>query len=150
VIGNEPVAPAHAPPTAGPTGGRGREEGFTLFEVLVAMIVLVVAVVAVLQLFGGGLRLARASADHVTATLLASAKLSEVLPGPLEEEELEGEEGAYHWSRRVVLTPDLRPVEPAEPKMDTVRLAQVTVEVRWGANRRVELVTLRAWGVKPP
>ena len=145
----ETVAPVRLTPTPRPTQGRGRDEGFTLFEVLVAMIVLAVAVVAVLQLLGGGLRLARASADHVSATLLASAKLSEVPAGPLEEEEIEGEEGIYQWSRRVVLTPDLRPVEPTEPKMDTVRLARVTVEVRWGAHRRVELVTLRAWGVKP-
>jgi general secretion pathway protein I len=130
-----------------PSAGDAR--GFTLFEVLIALLVLGVAVTAVLQLIGGGLRLARASTDHVDATLLASAKLSEVPPGPLEEAEEEGEEGAFRWSRRVELTPDLRPVEPTEPKLDTVRLARVTVEVRWGARRRVELATLRTWAVKP-
>jgi general secretion pathway protein I len=141
--------PPRAHPTPAPAGAREGQAGFTLFEVLIALVVLAVAVTAVLQLLGGGLRLARASADHVGATLLASVKLSEVPPGALEEEEVTGEEGTYRWSRRVALVPELRPVEPSEPKEDTVRLAQVTVEVRWGTNRRVEMVTLRTWGVKP-
>ena len=54
------------------------ERGFTLVEVLVALLILAIAVVAVLQLFGGGLRLARASGDHLEAILLAEAKMTEV------------------------------------------------------------------------
>lgn len=123
--------------------------GFTLLEVLVAMLVLAVAVVAVLQLVGGSLRLARASADHVAATLLATAKLSEVGPEALEEGETRGEEGEYRWTRRIAIDRELLPVRPARSEADTVRLARVSVEVEWGRNRRVELVTLRAWGVKP-
>ena len=125
-----------------------RQSGFTLFEVLVALIVLAVAFVATIQLFGGGLRLARASGDHVAATLLASAKLSEVPDDALEEGEEEGTEGEYRWTRRIKLDRTLSPVQPAEVEADTVRLARVTVEVRWGASRRIEMATLRAWGVK--
>jgi prepilin-type N-terminal cleavage/methylation domain-containing protein len=139
-------------PTGARVSARGAEPGeggFTLFEVLVAIMVLAVAVVAALQLFGGGLRLARASADHMGATLLASAKLSELPAGPLEEEEAEGTEGDYRWTRHVALEPTLRPVEPAAPNQDTVRLARVTVKVMWGKEREVELATLRTWGVKP-
>ncbi len=125
------------------------ERGFTLLEVLVAMVVLAVAVVAVLQLLGGGLRLARASADHVGATLLASARLSELGPDPLEEQEVEGREGEYRWTRRVTLAPELLPVPHDAAGTDSVRLARVSVEVHWGTNRHVELVTLRAFLVKP-
>lgn len=122
--------------------------GFTLIEVLVALVLLSTAVVAILQLFGGGLRLARASGDHVEATLLASAKLSEALLESVEEGAAEGTDGAYRWTRRVTLEPALLPFDPNPPEPVNVRLARVSVEVRWGTNRRVELVTLRAWNPK--
>lgn len=127
--------------------------GFTLLEVLVAMLVLSVALLAALELFGGGLRLVRAAADHVGATLVASARLAEVGPGPLEDEETEGTEGAYRWVRTVTVEPALRPVIPASPDQDHVRMARVRVRVTWGPGqpegRAVELTTLRAWGVRP-
>jgi len=136
----------------GPGGGRDvsrrREAGFTLFEVLIALVILSVAVVAALQLLGGGLRLARASSDHLAATLLATAKLSELAQGPLEEGTAEGSEGEYRWTRRVTLAPALLPDEPAGLLAERVRLARVSVEVSWGRHRRVELVTLRAWGIR--
>jgi hypothetical protein len=115
-------------------------------ETLVALVVTAVAVVAALELFGGGLRLARASADHLGATLLASAKLSELTLDPLEEGTTEGTEGEYRWTRRVTADPTLLPqeVDPATP--GPVRLARVSVDVRWGRNRHVELVTLRSLG----
>jgi len=122
-----------------------REAGFTLLEVLVALLILSVAVVAVLQLVSGGLRLAAVAGAHLDATLLASAKLSEVEAGPLEEGTMEGQEGAYQWFRRVTLERELLPFEPDRPEASAVRLARVSVEVRWGVNRRVEVVTLRAW-----
>jgi hypothetical protein len=113
------------------------------------MFVLAVAVVAVLQLVGGSLRLASASADHVAATLLATAKLSEVGAEALEEGETGGEEGDYRWTRRVAVDRELLPLAPGVKGAETVRLARVSVEVEWGKNRRVELLTLRAWAAKP-
>ena len=61
---------------------RARDGGFTLLEVLVALVVVSTTVVAALQLFGGGLRLARTAGDHAEAALLASAKLADLEPGP--------------------------------------------------------------------
>ena len=126
------------------THPRSAQRGFTLVEVLVALIVLSTAVVAALQLFGGGLRLARAATDHQEATLLASEKLSELALDDLEEGTTEGTEGAYRWSRRVAFDDTLQPEELDPSKPPSVRLARMSVEVRWGQNRRVELVTLRA------
>jgi general secretion pathway protein I len=122
--------------------------GFTLIEVLVALLVLSIAAVAVLQLFGGGLRLARASGDRLDAVLLAEARRAEVAGQSLEEGVTEGTEGAYRWARRVVVDPDLLPEEQdLESGIGpTLRLARVTVEVRWGRNRHVELVTVRPMG----
>jgi general secretion pathway protein I len=129
--------------------GRREERGFTLIEVLVALVLLSVAVVATLQLFGGGLRLARTAGDQLEATLLANAKLVEAGLETPEEGAVEGTEGDYRWVRRITLDPELLPAETDPTKLSSVRLARVSVEVRWGRNRHVELVTLRAWAVPP-
>ena len=126
---------------------RPRDEGFTLVEVLVALVVLATTVVAVLQLFGGGLRLARTAGDHADAALLASAKLADLEPGPLTEGATEGTDGPYRWTRRVTLDPALLPVEPDTPEATLIRLARVSVEVQWGQGRRFELATLRVWRI---
>ena len=127
--------------------------GFTLIETLVALVILSVTVVATLQLFAGGLRLVGASGDHVGATLLASAKLTEAEPGPIEAGVTEGSEGAYRWTRRVTLEPALVPSEAAGSAPATgpattvtrVAVARISVEVSWGKSRRLEMVTLRSW-----
>jgi len=128
-------------------GARTQDKGFTLLEVLVALVVLATTVVAVLQLFGGGLRLARAAGDHADAALLASAKLADLEPGPLTEGSTEGTDGPYRWTRRVTLDPALLPVQPDTPEAMLIRLARVSVEVQWGQGRRFELATLRVWRI---
>jgi general secretion pathway protein I len=126
---------------------RARDGGFTLLEVLVALVVLSTTVVAALQLFGGGLRLARTAGDHTEAALLASAKLADLEPGALTEGQIDGTDGPYRWTRRVTLDPALLPIEADSPETLRIRLARVSVEVRWGQGRRFELVTLRAWRI---
>jgi general secretion pathway protein I len=132
------------PPSARPHAG---DRGFTLLEVLVALVVLSTTVVAALQLFGGGLRLARTAGDHAEAALVASAKLADLEPGALTEGQTDGTDGPYRWTRRVTLDPALLPVEADSPETLRIRLARVSVEVRWGQGRRFELVTLRAWRI---
>jgi general secretion pathway protein I len=119
------------------------ERGFTLVEVLVALLILAIAAVAVLQLFGGGLRLARASGDHLDAVLLAESKMTEVEDETLAEGVTEGTEGAFRWARRVVVDPSLLPEDSDVQIPSRLRLARVSVEVRWGRNRQIELVTVR-------
>jgi general secretion pathway protein I len=128
---------------------RAPERGFTLIEVLVALLVLATTVVAALQLLGGGLRLARAAGDHTGAALLASAVLAELEPGPLQEGTTEGDSPPYRWTRRIALEPALVPLEPDSHEAVGLRLARVSVDVRWGSGRHVELVTLRAWRPGP-
>jgi general secretion pathway protein I len=130
-------------------GRLARDEGFTLLEVLVALVVLATTVVAVLQLFGGGLRLARTAGDHADAALLASAKLAEIEPGPLTEGAIEGVDGPYRWIRRVTLDPSLLPAQQETLETARMRLARVNVEVQWGQGRRFELATLRVWQAPP-
>lgn len=127
-------------------GGRG---GFTLVEVLVALLVVSVTVVAALGLAGGGLRLVAGADEHARAALLATAKLSETGDGPPPEGTIDGTEGDYRWTRRVTLEPELLPLPATHPGAASLRIARVSVEVRWGRGRRVELVTLRTFRAAP-
>jgi general secretion pathway protein I len=122
------------------------DRGFTLVEILVALLVLSITVVAVLQLFGGGLRLVRASGDHLDAVLLAESQMAQIGGETLEEGVTEGTEGAYRWTRRVLVDPTLLPKTEESEIAPRVRLARVSVEVRWGRNRHIELVTVRPVG----
>lgn len=132
------------PPSA---ARRPDETGFTLLEVLVAFVVLSTTVVVALQLFGGGLRLARVAGDHADAVRLANAKLADLDPGPLTEGVTEGTDGPFRWTLQVTLDPSLLPIDANTPEAVPIRLARVNVEVRWGQSRRVELVTLRSWRI---
>ena len=117
--------------------GRGR--GFTLLEVLVALAILSLAVVTMIQLFGQGLRLLKVSGDYQQAVLLADQKAREV--ETVREGIESGQEGIFQWERRATVTavPEDLTVLSATP----VRLVRVTVQVRWGGNRSVEVATLR-------
>ena len=125
---------------------RRGEAGFTLLEVMVAMVILSVAVVTLIQLASQGLRLLRLSGEHQEAVMLAD-RLSRT--GPITSEEVEsGEEGQYQWERRtrLVTVPD----DLSLPGAPGPRLLALSVAVRWGGGRRVEVATLRlAQGQSP-
>lgn len=118
---------------------RRRDAGFTLLEVLVAMVILSVAVVTLIQLASQGLRLLRASGEHQDAVMLADRLLR---TGDVSKEGVDrGEEGAFHWERQakaVVVPDDLAPAGGAAPRLLAVRVA-----VSWGKGRAVEAATLR-------
>src|SRR5712692_1931274 len=101
--------------------------GFTLLEVLVAMVLLSVALVALIQLALQGLRLLSLSGDHQEAVALA-ARLARSTADA--DEGLEsGQEGPFTWERRVrlVAVPDeLLPISGPAP-----RLLALSVAVRW-------------------
>jgi type II secretion system protein I len=72
------------PPVRAPVGARPRPRGgFTLLEVVLALIVLGIAVVGVTQGFAVGLRAAAIARDTTTATSLARARLAELDAGLL-------------------------------------------------------------------
>lgn len=113
--------------------------GFTLLEVLVALAILGLAVVTIIQLFSQGLRLLKLSGDHQRAVLLADQKIREV-EGLVEGTE-SGEEGEFAWERRVEREPV--PEELAAPGPFPLRVFRVSVQVRWGGTRAVQVATYR-------
>jgi len=113
--------------------------GFTLLEVVVAMVILSVAVVTLIQLASQSLRLLKLSSDHQDATILADRLVRAA--DPLTEGVESGQDGQFTWDRRVraVAVPDelLPTIGPAP------RLLSLVVAVRWGSGRTVEMSTLR-------
>ena len=119
--------------------GRGDQKGFTLLEVMVALAILGLAVVTLIQLASQGLRLVKLAGEHQEAVLLADRVAREA---DASREGVEnGQSGAFNWERRVALAPV--PDELALAANSPAQLFQVTVAVRWGQNRAVELATLR-------
>ena len=119
--------------------------GFTLLEVLVAMVLLSVSLVIVMQLFSGGLRSSGISEDYTRAVFHAREKMEEALVAKtLGTGEWTGDFGdGFQW--RVAIG---YPGENAEgaPGKAAVSLFRIDVDVFWkdGENERhVELSTLK-------
>jgi len=113
--------------------------GFTLLEVLVALLILGLAVVSLIQLSAQGLRLVKVAGDQQQAVLLAErlARATEPLAPGVQS----GQEGAMTWERRVA--PVGVPDELSPPSGPPPELLALTVTVRWDAGRSLELASLR-------
>lgn len=119
--------------------------GFTLLEVLVALTILAVAIVALMQLSSQGLRLLHLSDDYQQAVVVADrvARATDVV----EEGAEAGQEGRFRWERRLRLVPVPEELTPgAGPQL---RLYTLSVAVRWGRDRTLELASLRTVAEKP-
>ncbi len=121
------------------------KRGFTLLEVLVAMTILGIAVVTLMQLSSQGLRLLRLSDDYQQAVLVAD-RIVRAVEVPREGVEA-GQEGPFQWERRVALVPMPEELTPgAGPKP---LLYSLSVAVRWGGARTLEIASLRAVAGNP-
>ncbi len=136
------------------TAGPRDDDGFTLLEILVALIIFALLFGVLAQIFQTGLRQARVAETASAATALARARLARVgVEVPLAPGEIEGEsEGGLRWRTTIQLAAlpaeeDLGPAE-GEVEMDLVPWL-VEVSVAWGpgAGEQVTLTTLR---VGPP
>ena len=118
---------------------RRHSPGFTLLEVLIAMVILSVAVVALIQTASQGLRLLKVSSDHQEAVALGD-RLVRAVDGPVEGMD-SGQEGPFSWERRVRVMPV--PDELSPSSGPSLQLLALSVAVRWGNGRTVEVATLR-------
>jgi general secretion pathway protein I len=141
-----------------PSGERaGVRGGFTLIEVVVAVAILGIALTIIIELFAGGLRLARASKEYTKAVNYANAKMEEINSRQtLEEGITEGEfDETFHWRvtvNKVNLLPENLPPEdkPSEVK-PPIQLFQVKVDVLWkpgSKERSASVETYRALKVQ--
>jgi len=119
--------------------------GFTLLEVLVALTILGIAIVALMQLSSQGLRLLHLSDDYQQAVTVADriARATDALAEGVDA----GQEGRFQWERRITVVPVPEELTPgAGPQL---RLYALSVGVRWGRDRTLELASLRAVAERP-
>lgn len=124
--------------------GARRCRGFTLLEVVAALVIVSLGVVTLLQVFSQGLRLSGASVERVEAMARARAMLDErSARGELREGEQAGAlPGGERWNLRVVRLRDESDLGDTFPW----ELEAIALEMRYrdgGRERSVTLHTLR-------
>jgi general secretion pathway protein I len=109
--------------------GRG---GFTLIEVVVALAILSVGLTVVIELFAGGLRLARVSEEYTKAVNYGRIKLEEIAVKPkIQEGSEEGKfDSRFRWQIGVKKV-DVLPIEKKPDLEVPVELFQIQVKVIW-------------------
>ena len=106
--------------------------GFTLIEVLVALAILSVGLTVIIELFAGGLRLARTSEEYTKAVNYARIKMEEIaVKSKMEEGSEEGKfDETFRWQVGVKKV-DVLPIEKKPDLKIPVELFQVQVRVIW-------------------
>lgn len=116
----------------------GGSDGFTLFEVLIAIVILALSLSALLPSFSGGLRGATVIDDHMRARILAQSVMAEFSqsrnPQPLTRQ---GQYDKFIWQLTVA------PYDADVVPQPTWRLHRFVITVAWAPGRHVELETLR-------
>jgi len=127
------------------TTAKSGERGFTLIEIVVALLVLAIASAVIFEGFSTGFRNARTADEYAQAVLIAQSRLAPAgVAEPLAAGVETGEElDKYSWTVRIdpveVATDDTAPESALQPFL-------VAVDVVWsdgGTERTVSLSTLR-------
>lgn len=105
---------------------RGKNGGFTLLEVLVAVSVLAVALVGVMQLFSGSLRGVSLSGQYVDAASVAQSAMRRLL------NEGEIKEGAWTEDAGQGREVSINIQKSQEPALDGLALYEIELSVLWG------------------
>jgi general secretion pathway protein I len=124
--------------------------GFTLLEVMVALVVLALGIAAVLELFGGGLRLTTKSSRRTQAVVYAQNVMDRLLAQSTLEDGDDGGQfpGGFSWRAQVY---EIRPDDDASPlqqksqnQSEFFRLKQLNVEVYWSEGVGEQSYALRS------
>jgi general secretion pathway protein I len=129
-----------------------RNRGFTLIEVVVALAILGVGLTVIIELFSGGLRLARASMEYTKAVNYARTKMEEIAVKSAVQEgtgEGESDDKSFRW-QVVMKKVDLLSIDKSMDYKPPIELYQVKIDVFWisgSKERSTSLESLKA--IKP-
>jgi prepilin-type N-terminal cleavage/methylation domain-containing protein len=115
-----------------------RNQGFLLIEVVVALAILGVGLTVIIELFSGGLQLARASMEYTKAVNYARMKMEEITAKPAMEEgteEGESEDKIFRWQVGVKKV-DLLSIDKSVDYKPPIELYQVKIDVFWKSGTR--------------
>ena len=129
-----------------------RNKGFTLIEVVVALAILGVGLTVIIELFSGGLRLARASMEYTKAVNYARTKLEEITVKPTVEEgtqEGESNDKTFRW-RVEVKKVDLLSVDRNMDYKPPIELFRVKIDVLWKSGSKEKSTSVESLkAIKP-
>ena len=115
-------------------------KGFTLLEVLVATSILGIAIAVILQLFSADLRAISLSADYVSASTRAQAKMTEILNSDESVSEKSFSEATDDGYRiDVSITEALKDRTENLP----VKLLEIDLTIRWLRGTKERSLTMR-------
>lgn len=124
----------------------GSLKGFTLIEVMATLAILGIALMVIIELFSGGLRLARKSEDYSRAVFYGRQLLEELcLQEAISEKEEAGVfEGEYTWKYQI--NPVSVVIEEDDKRNFSVKIYKVKVIVSWPSGsieKNLDFETLR-------
>ena len=130
-----PILPAHC--LGDRRNSRPCEEGFTLLETLVAVMILSLSLVILLQLFSDNLKSAHLSTNYSRAVFLGKMKMEELLETiEASSDVMEGQsEEGYRWAASISPMPDAR--QPGD-----LSLYRLTVDIYWEQGFRTKHLSL--------
>lgn len=138
-----------------PRSANVSQYGFTLLEVLVALVLLGIGMGMGYTAISGSTRLDGKMTAHTAAVALARAKLDEALANPLfalANEKKEGRYAGIDFGYRAVLSP-LAVLEPDKKLLIPgfkSELEQIDIEVFWGPKEAPQSYKLTSYRVAPP
>jgi len=125
--------------------------GFTLIEVVVAMAILGIGLIVIIELFSGGLRLARTSVEYTQAVNYARMKMEEMAVKQTMEEGNEGGEfdSTFRWQVETKKV-DILPVQTGTDYKPPVDLFQVKVNVFWRSGSKERSTQIESYKIIRP
>ena len=129
-----------------------RNQGFLLIEVVVALAILGVGLTVVIELFSGGLHLARASMEYTKAVNYARIKMEEFAAKPAVKggtEEGESDDKTFRWQVGVKKV-DLLSIDKSVDYKPPIELYQVKIDVFWKSGTREKSTSVESLkAIKP-
>jgi prepilin-type N-terminal cleavage/methylation domain-containing protein len=120
-------------------GGTYGEDGFTLLEVLVALVIMSIAATLIMQLFSANMRSVSTSGDVVSAVVRGDARIREILAEPSLTEKTWGEITEDGYRIDVSVSEVLKDRTENLP----VKMMEVVVTIRWNEERKEKRFQLK-------
>jgi general secretion pathway protein I len=120
--------------------------GFTLIEIVIAIAILGIGLTVIMELFSGGLRLAKTSEEYTRAMSYARIKMEEITSKQdIQEGADEGEfDKTFHWEVDVKKI-DFLPSEENPDRKPPVDLFQIKINVLWKSGSKERSASLETY-----
>lgn len=120
------------------------EQGFSLLETIIALVILAMALTTLFEAYGSGIRAISAGNRHAEARLLAQSLLAQV-SDPAKPQDKRGNERGLSWN--LTVKPATGELAGNSPKAKW-RLLEAVATVSWAPGRKIVLRTLRVGAKK--